>query len=354
MRALSILLFLTQISFAKCWTKETTAHWVTDKPDAAWVYNEKTGQKIGPLIKGRLVKTMENFQEIHWSIRDRSGKKLETGTTRIEHYDYSPDSLVQDVPKGKITRHSWNDSKIYPGTVRDYLVYVPAQYDPSKPAALLVCQDGLRHANPTGPLRATTVMDNLIAKGDIPVTIGVFINPGRLPDQGPKEKPKNRSIEYDSLGDTYARFLHEEILPEVEKNHRITKDPNLRCIMGGSSAGICSWTVCWERPDSFRRALIWVGTFVDIRGGNAYPALIRKTDRKPIRAYLLAGENDLDNRFGNWPLANRQMAASLKFKDYDYHFEYTQCFHGSKAAGAKLPDMMRWIWRDWKTNPSKE
>lgn len=338
---------------AKCWTKGTTAYWVTEKPGAIAVFNESTGQKIGNLTKGKLNLELENFQALTWSIRDAAGEKLETGTTRIEHYDYTPDSQTQNVPKGTVTRHTWNDSKIYPGTKRDYLVYVPAQYDPEKPAALLVCQDGLRHADPEGSLRTTTVMDNLIAKGDMPVTIGVFINPGRLAGQGPKEKPRNRSVEYDSLGDTYARFLHEEILPEVEKNHQLSQDPGMRCIMGGSSAGICSWTVCWERPDSFRKALIWVGTFVDIRGGNAYPAIIRKTPKKTIRAYLLAGENDLDNKFGNWPLANRQMAASLKFKDYDHHFEYGKCFHGSKAAGAQLPDMLRWIWRDWKTTSGK-
>ena len=353
-RLVTILFLLTEFSLAKCWTKEPQAHWVSDHPGATDVFDEKTGTKIGVLTKGRLVKTMENFQEIHWSIRNAEGKKLESGITRIEHYEYTDDSHVQKVRQGKTTKYTWNQSKIFPGTRRDYLVYVPAQYDPSKPAALLVSQDGLRHADPDGPLRATTVLDNLIAKGEIPVTIGVFINPGRFAHQEPQEKPKNRSLEYDSLGDTYARFLHEEILPEVEKKYRLTQNPHLRCIMGGSSGGICSWTVCWERPDSFGRALIWVGTFVDIKGGHHYPAMIRKSAKKPIRAYLLDGENDLDNRFGNWPLANRQMAAALKFKDYDFHFDYGKCFHGSKAAGAKLPEMLRWIWRDWKhENPGK-
>lgn len=346
-----LLIFLT-LSFsqlsARTWTKGTTVNWVIKNPKAVAVFNQSTGEKIGDLSKGKLSKEVANFQLLNYALRDASGNDLETGSTKVEHYDYTPDSLPQEVPKGKVTQHSWNKSTIYPGTTRDYLVYVPAQYDASKPAALMVFQDGLRHAAPDGPLRATTVFDNLIAKGDMPVTIGVFINPGRLAKQEPGEKPRNRSVEYDSLGNTYARFLTEEILPEVKKSYNISEDPKMRGIAGGSSGGICAWTVCWEKPNSFRKALTWVGTFVDIRGGNAYPALVRKTDKKPIRAYLLAGENDLDNKFGNWPLANKQMASSLKFKDYDHHFEYGQCFHGSKAAGAQLPEMLRWLWRDWR------
>jgi len=342
------VIFCLQVAQARSWTKGTTVHWVTDEATALSVFNDKTGERIGDLVKGKLHKHVENFQEIPWSIRDHDEKVLETGTARIEHYEYMADSLPQAVPKGQVTKHTWNESEIYPGTQREYLVYVPAQYDAAKPAAMMIFQDGLRHANPEGTLRATTVMDNLIAKGEMPVTIGIFINPGRFAKQGPKEKPRNRSVEYDSLGDAYARFLLEEILPEVEKDYEISKDPKMRGIAGGSSGGICAWTVCWEKPESFGKALIWVGTFVDIRGGHNYPPMIRKTAKKPIRAYLLAGENDLDNKFGNWPLANQQMAAALKFADYDYFFDYGKCFHGSKAAGAKLPEMMQWLWRDWK------
>ncbi len=354
LRPILVALSLIQLAVARCWTIDSTATWVSQNPKATAVFNESTGEKIGDLTQGKFSHDFPNFHEIHWSIRDVDGKALERRSTQIEFYPPHPDSLPQDVPKGTVTSHTWNDSKIFPNTHREYLVYIPAQYDASKPAALLVFQDGLRHADPNGQIRATTVLDNLIAKGDIPVTIGVFINPGRRPNQGPKEKPSNRSLEYDSLGDAYARFLLEEILPEVSKSYNISNHPEMRSIAGGSSAGICSWTVCWERPDSFRKALIWVGTFVDIRGGNAYPSLVRKTEKKPIRAYLLDGENDLDNQFGNWPLANRQMAAALKFKGYDYHFEYGKCFHGSKAAAAIFPDMLRWTWRDWKTNSTQK
>ena len=350
---LLLLLCGLQGVIAKSWVKETTVHWRSTDSSAVSVFDEGTGQKIGDLKMGRLQKTVPNLQEINWTIRNAGGKVVESGKVRVEHYPYSADSLLQKVPKGKVTRHRWDKSAIYPGTRREYLVYVPAQYDGKKPAALMVFQDGLRHAAPGGNLRATTVMDNLIAKGEMPVTIGVFVNPGRFERQSDDEKPGNWSVEYDSLGDAYARFLLAEILPQVGETYRISEDPAMRAIAGGSSGGICSWTVCWERPESFGKALIWVGTFVDIRGGHHYPAIVRKTPKKNIRAYLLAGENDLDNRFGNWPLANQQMAASLRFAGYDHHFYYGKCFHGSKEAGAKLPEMMRWLWRDWRKERSE-
>lgn len=326
-RFLVILLCLVGNMSAKSWTKGLMVHWVSKNPSAISVFNEKTGKRIGDLKNGRLHQLFENFQIIEWSIRDGDGKVLEKGTAKVESYEYSKDSMLQQVPQGRVTQHIWNESEIYPETEREYLVYVPAQYSASKPAALMVFQDGLRHADPNGNLRATTVMDNLIANGEMPVTLGIFINPGRFKDQGLKEKPRNRSVEYDSLGDTYARFLLEEIIPKVEKSYSISDDPKMRGIAGGSSGGICAWTVCWEKPQSFRKALIWVGTFVDIRGGHNYPPMIRKMEKKPIRAYLLAGQNDLDNKYGSWPLANKQMAAALNYSDYDYHFHYGKCFH---------------------------
>jgi enterochelin esterase-like enzyme len=166
----------------------------------------------------------------------------------------TPDSLEQPgVPKGTVTEHEWNNSKVYPGTIRKYWVYVPKQYTAAKPACVFVCQDGLKY-------NATTVFDNLIAKKEMPVTIGIFINPGNKPlkpGEPPRKKadgkpapPANRSVEYDSLGDTYAKFLLEEILPEVAKKYNLTQDPAGRCIAGSSSGGICAWTVCWERPDA--------------------------------------------------------------------------------------------------------
>jgi enterochelin esterase-like enzyme len=265
-------------------------------------------------------------------------------------YELGPESQVQEgVAQGEITEHYW-ESQIFPDTKRRYSVYVPAQYDESEPAAVMVFQDGHAYLNPEGDFRAPVVMDNLIHVGDIPVTIGIFIDPGFIGDELPEERgwnptPRNRSFEYDTLSDQYSRFLLEEILPEVGKSYNLTEDPQLRAIGGISSGGICAWTVAWERPDAFSKVLSHVGSFVNIRGGHNYPALIRKTDRKPIRVFLQDGENDLDNRHGNWPLANQQMAAALKYKEYDYKFVYGTGGHNGKHGGAILPESLRWLWR---------
>ena len=264
-----------------------------------------------------------------------------------DQYVLGPDSQVKaDVPKGKVETHQWSTSKIFPGTSRDYAVYVPAQYDKAKPAAVMVFQDGMGMWKPDGGVRASVVFDNLIAKGDMPVTIGIFINPGSFPAAKPGEKARsNRSFEYDSLGDLYARFLLEEILPEVGKTYNLTTDPEQRAIAGSSSGGICAFTVAWERPDAFRKVISYIGSFTNIRGGNVYPAMVRKAEKKPLRVFLQDGRNDLDNQFGNWPLANQDMAASLKFVGYDYQFVLGEGTHNGKHGAMLLPEALRWLWR---------
>jgi enterochelin esterase-like enzyme len=191
------------------------------------------------------------------------------------------------------------------------------------------------------------VFDNLIHKGEMPVTIGIFLNPGVVPAAQPDEKPRqNRSFEYDTPSPQYAEFLLREILPEVAKTYKLTDKPEERAIGGISSGGICAWTAAWERPDAFRKVLSHVGSFTNIRGGHVYPALIRKTERKPIRVFLQDGSGDLDNLHGNWPLANQEMALALKFAGYDYRFEYGDGGHNGKHGGALLPDSLRWLWKD--------
>jgi enterochelin esterase family protein len=273
-----------------------------------------------------------------------------------DDYELGPDSQRQEgVPQGKVTKHQWTESKIFPGTVRDYWVYVPAQYDAAKPACVMVFQDGHNYVGEDGQFRVPVVFDNLIHQGDMPVTIGVFVNPGHKPDPKTAAPPQNRwrannrSFEYDTLSDQYARFLLEEILPAVGKDYNLTDDPHCRAICGISSGGICAWTVAWERPDAFRKVLSHVGSFTNIRGGHVYPALIRKTEPKPIRVFLQDGEGDLDNQHGNWPLSNKQMAAALKFADYDYKFVMGDGGHNGKHGGAILPESLRWLWRDGKT-----
>jgi enterochelin esterase family protein len=275
---------------------------------------------------------------------------------RIEvRYGHGPDSVRhKGVPKGSVTRHEWNDSKVFPNTKREYYIYVPARYDREQPAALTVFQDGRNYIRDEGDFRAPVVFDNLIHKKEMPVTIGVFINPGGFKDKssakgGGKPGQENRSFEYDTLSGDYAKFLLSEILPEVAKEHPFTDDPEGRAICGSSSGGICAFTVAWQRPDQFRKVLSTIGSFTNIRGGDAYPGMIRKgSDKKPIRVFLQDGSNDLDNAHGNWPLANKQMYAALKFRGYDVNFVYGEGAHNGNHGGAIFPDALRWLWRDYK------
>lgn len=317
----------------------------------------KDGEKIGDMVqldeKGLYVfaKDLGNHQDLNYQLKNAAGKQVGGGNIKIEYYEYPAESLRKEgVPQGKLHPHAWDNSKIFPDTVRDFLVYIPAQYDGSKPAALMIFQDGMRHADTelSGGLRAPVVYDNLIASGDMPVTIGIFIDPGSLKSQKRGEKPRNRSFEYDSLGDQYANFLLEEIIPFVVKEHdlNISEDPKMRAIAGGSSGCACAWTAAWERPDQFGKVLGWVGTFTNIRGAHIYPALVRKTEMKPIRAALLGENNDVDNQFGSWPLANRQMDAALKFSNYDYRYWWGDGFHGSRHAAVMLPEMLKWLWSE--------
>lgn len=273
------------------------------------------------------------------------------------HYELGPDSQPQEgVPRGVVTDHEWTTSEVFPGTVRRYSVYVPNQYRSDKPAALMVFQDGHAYLSPDGDFRVPVVFDNLIHAGDMPVTIAVFIDPGHKQDRLPAERgwrpePENRSVEYDTLSDRYALLLLTEILPAVAKEHSFTDDPAGRAICGLSSGGICAFTVAWERPDAFRKVLSHVGSFTNIRGGHAYPALIRKPPGgkdKPLRVYLQDGSHDLDNAHGNWWLGNQQMAAALKFRNYDYKFVAGEGGHNGNHGGAVLPDALRWLWRDYK------
>jgi enterochelin esterase-like enzyme len=262
-------------------------------------------------------------------------------------YQYGPESQRQPgVPQGQVTQFQ-HISTIFPGARRDYWVYVPQQYEPAAPAAVMVFQDGHAYVGEDGDFRVPTVFDNLIHAGAMPVTVGVFLNPGHIGDEPPEIpwRASNRSFEYDTLSDQYARFLIEEILPEVETRWKLTDDPEQRAICGLSSGGICAFTVAWERPDAFRKVLSHIGSFTDIRGGHAYPSLIRKQPVRPLRVFLQDGEADLDNEFGNWWLANLAMVAALRYRGYDHKFVGGTGAHDGKHGGAILPDSLRWLWR---------
>jgi enterochelin esterase family protein len=267
-----------------------------------------------------------------------------------DDYTLGPDSQPQaGVPKGQVVGPTLFKSTIFGNTVRQYWVYVPAQYDGSKPAAVMVFQDGHKYVNTEQEYRVPVVFDNLIHKKEMPVTIGVFVNPGHAGTELPADpwRASNRSTEYDTLSEAYARFLLEELLPEVGKSYKLTSDPEARGIVGASSGGICSFTVAWERPDAFRKVISHIGSFTNIRGGHVYPAFVRKSSKRPMRIFLQDGSNDLDNEHGNWPLANQEMAAALKFRGYDYRFEFGDGAHTHKHGGALLPESLRWLWRDF-------
>ncbi len=271
----------------------------------------------------------------------------------LEVYTEHPDSKERsDVPRGKLTQLPKFRSKIFDGTSRDWWVYVPAQYNGEAPAAVMIFQDGGGYKG-----LIPTVFDNLIAKKEMPVTVGVFIQPGTFDDG-----KSNRSFEYDTLSDQYPRFLLEEILPEVEKSQtlKLRHDAAGRATAGISSGGICAFTAAWERPDEFSKVLSWVGSFTNIAsgksghdGGHNYEAMVRKTPPKKIRVFLQDGARDLDNANGNWPLANQTLAKSLAFAKYDYTFVYGEGFHSNAHGRSILPDSLRWLWRGWEAELPK-
>ena len=276
----------------------------------------------------------------HYEVADRR-----FGGGQLEVYETHPDSRERPgVPKGTLRQMPAWESKIFAGTRRDWWVYVPAQYRAENPAAVMIFQDGAGYRE-----YVPTVFDNLIARGDMPVTVGIFIQPGLF--EGGRS---NRSFEYDTLSDQYARFLLEEILPEAEKTVRLRRDAASRAIGGASSGGICAFTAAWERPNEFSKVMSWIGSFTNIasgktvkEGGHNYEAMVRKTPKKPIRVFLQDGANDLDNAHGNWPLANQTLAKSLAYAKYDYRFEYGNGFHNHRHGRAMLPDTLRWLWRDY-------
>jgi enterochelin esterase-like enzyme len=271
-------------------------------------------------------------------------------------YKICPEATpVDGVPQGTVTEHTFDTCKTFPGTSRKSWVYVPKQYDGKTPAAVMVFQDGQWYADLKGQYRVPTVFDNLIHEKAMPATVGVFVTPGVFPNKLDKDgKPReNRSFEYDTLSDQYAKFLLDELLPELGKTVKLRTDPAGRAICGISSGGICAFTAAWEKPDQFGKVLSHVGSFTNIRGGDAYPGLIRKTVVKPIRVFLQDGADDLDNLHGSWPLSNLQMAAALRYMGYDYKFAFGDGGHNGKHGGAILGDSLRWLWREEKVTSGK-
>ncbi|MBQ5608787.1 MAG: SMP-30/gluconolactonase/LRE family protein [Rikenellaceae bacterium] len=268
-----------------------------------------------------------------------------------DHYRVAFDPATvrnENVAEGEVIKRSFNESKIYPMTSRDYWIYVPAAYDASKPACLFVCLDGVQY-------NAPTVFDNLIATGQMPVTIGVFVNPGVVRDAEGGVIRYNRSNEFDRTDGTFARFLIEELLPDVERQTttdgrpiHLSTDPNDCAIAGSSSGGICAFTAAWARPDRFGRVFSAVGTYVSMRGGNEYQAVIRKTEPKPLRIFLQDGLYDVWNGiFGDWYEANILVESALNFSGYEVAHTWGRGGHSNTHANRVFPDVMRWLWKGW-------
>ncbi len=288
-------------------------------------------------------------------------------------YPLTADSQIKAVPHGQMIGPIEFHSKVFPGTVRRYWIYVPAGYKADTSPNLLVFQDGQRALNPDGPLRINTVLDNLIADGSISQTIGVFVTPGNLSDRYPDNlgmgNPDHRAEEYDAVSDDYSRMLIDELLPEVAKSYAFSSDPKKRLIGGTSSGAIAAFTVAWNHPDAFGNVISMIGSFTSIGmhpatattpfipGGDTYPGLIRKSKIRPLRIFMQDGSNDLDNEHGNWFLSSQQMVKSIEWANanadkwnlgparYDLNYVWGDGGHSDQQGGALLPDILRWIWR---------
>ena len=297
------------------------------------------------LANGKLITgTSHNF---YYMI---DGKKT-GGSTDVAAY--GPDSYQQPgVPQGKLSEKIVHTSKIYDGMLTDYWIYVPAQYDPKTPAALMVWHDGQGLVAREGGSRLQNVVDNLIQQKKIPVMINVFISPGKIGEQA------MRSVLYDTVSDKYARFLRDEILADVETKYNIRKDGYSRGVAGNSSGGISSFNIAWWQPEQFSRVLSRIGSFTSIQwhpgeidGGNVYPNMIRKQPKRNFRVWLQDGSEDLENNHGSWPLQNIQMANSLKMRDYDFHLSLGSGTHNGAHGNAESPEELSWLWRGY--DPAK-
>lgn len=279
-----------------------------------------------------------------------------------EAYRLGPDSQRHEgAPQGKVVGPLTLASDVFPNTTRHYWIYVPDQYTATEPACLMVFQDGHAFVSLEGDYRIPYVFDNLIYRREMPVTIGVFINPGRRPDQQESssgdwgDRINNRPAEYNELNDNYARMIVNELLPALKKDYNISDNPDDRAIAGASSGAICAFTVAWHRPEQFRKVISTIGSFTNIRGGHVYPDLIRESEPRPIRIFLQDGMNDNRGRRRDgydpkwdWYAQNMKMVAALTEKGYDVNYCWGIGTHSNKHGGAIMPEMLRWLWRDYR------
>lgn len=269
---------------------------------------------------------------------------------------WPPDAYaVAGVPQGQLTEKLVHTSKIYPGMQSNYWVYTAAGYTSGTPAALMVWQDGEVNVDRAAASHTLNVIDNLTAKKQIPVMVHVFISPGIMNGKA------MRSIEYDTVDDTYPKFLRDEILAEVGAKYAVRKDAYSRAIIGESSGAICAFNAAWQQPDQFSRVISRIGSFTSIQwkpnvldGGQSYPNKIRKEPRRNIRVWLQDGSEDLENEHGSWPLQNIQMANSLKRQDYDFHFSFGNGTHTRIGGQVEAQAELIWLWRGYDASNRTE
>lgn len=307
------------------------------------------------------------FGNYHWTVPEEE-RDMYAYEKDIEAWKYSL-SLQGDepyklskwakkkrgVPKGKRIKGKMT-SKIYPESVHDYLIYLPAKYDKDHEYPLMIFLDG-KDFFLSGGVKADQALDNLIHKKKIPAMVAVFLNPGDhgegVPCYGGFSMPGgNRSLEYDAVDDTFARFLEEEFLPIIRDKYNVTKDPEWVGIAGASSSANAAFNVAWLRPDISQKVLSYVGSFVDLRGGHIQPNRVRNAKKQPLRIALQDGSRDLNNKQGNWNLANQQMVSALDYRGYDYKFTFGEGGHSQYHCGAILPDDLIWLWRDYEEKHS--
>ncbi len=299
---------------------------------------------------------------------------------RLDVPAFGPLSYPQPgVPTGTLSPKIVHTSKIYDGMKSEYWIYVPAQYDPKTPAALMIFQDGGGYIDRNGNNPTLNVIDNLIAQKKIPVMICVFINPGDITDSpntptfnfvkayGDKWqrtlKDSMRSTLYDTVSDRYAHFLRDEILADVGAKYNLRKDAYSHAITGSSSGGICAFNAAWQMPDQFSRVISWIGSFTSIQwkedpnvpdGGQDYPEKVLREPKRNLRVWLQDGSEDMEIRYGSWPLANIRMANALKSKEYDFHFSFGRGTHNSGQGAAEFPAEMIWLWRDYDPGKTEQ
>ena len=273
----------------------------------------------------------------------------------VQDYQLGPDSQPQpNGPKGVVTRYTLAPGRFYPGTPHNYQIYVPAQYNAAKPAPFMIFLDGSGAAG--NSQRVPVVFDNLIAKGDLPPLIGIFIDPGVQPALSDSaQSRRERTFEYDNISPRFAQFLEAEVIPEVAKKYNLSKDPNDHAIGGVSTGAVGAFIAAWERPDLFHRVLSFIGTYVDMRGADSLPAMIRREEPKPIRIYMQDGKNDhlvAGQPYGtfyggSWPINNEVMYEAFQFAGYDVKLNIGEGGHDMRQGAAIMPEALRWLWRDY-------